>query len=150
MLRRIKIKLLTAFNDIINKLIADSFEKTRAEMYEFVVNNNLLAKDFMDYIANAALSDSFATLLSSFDYIIESINNSGVKVEGEVLIYYLIAKFLKFKLQFRAFFVNKLFFNRHIVCPYCKKLLTFKVIYKNKYICTHCGNPLDLEVKNEG
>lgn len=149
MFERIKTKILTKINDIIHKLIADSYNKTREEMYNFVVENNILSKDFMDYIANATLSDSFSTLLSSLDYIIETIKNTKSKLEGEVLAYYIVAQVLKFKLQFRALFVNKLFYNRHIICPYCKKLLTFKVMYKNKYICTHCGNPLNLEVKNE-
>ena len=149
MFERIKTKILTKINDIIHKLIADSYNKTREEMYNFVVENNILSKDFMDYIANATLSDSFSTLLSSLDYIIETIKNTKSKLEGEVLVYYIVAQVLKFKLQLRALFVNKLFYNRHIICPYCKKLLTFKVIYKNKYICTHCGNPLNLEVKNE-
>lgn len=147
MFGRIKTKILTKINDIIHKLIADSYNKTREEMYNFVVENNILAKDFMDYIANATLSDSFSTLLSSLDYIIETIKNTKSKLEGEVLVYYIVAQVLKFKLQLRALFVNKLFYNRHIICPYCKKLLTFKVMYKNKYICTHCGNPLNLEVK---
>ncbi len=147
MFERIKTKILTKINDIIHKLIADSYNKTREEMYNFVVENNILAKDFMDYIANATLSDSFSTLLSSLDYIIETIKNTKSKLEGEVLVYYIVAQVLKFKLQLRALFVNKLFYNRHIICPYCKKLLTFKVMYKNKYICTHCGNPLNLEVK---
>ena len=84
MFERIKTKILTKINDIIHKLIADSYNKTREEMYDFVVENNILSKDFMDYIANATLSDSFSTLLSSLDYVIETIKNTKSKLEGEV------------------------------------------------------------------
>ena len=141
-LRHIQRKINARLTDLIVKKTSKAYNDVKKEITKFLIDNQDRHDDFLAYLANIALSDSFGTLIGCLNYSLEILDNAD---ESEYNMrrtaYKLIFLYLKAKLEWKAMFLHKLV-KHSVVCKHCGKETLLIIKYKSNNVCQHCGNIL--------